>query len=106
VRRSLFTGDDERKAYLEYFMKGILKLLENPKSLADEQCYHQLCRLLARIKSNFQLRELVAAQDYPKFIEAVANFTVKSFQNLTVCKRLSWFLTLFFRHQVIVCIIC
>lgn len=63
-----------------------MKLLENPtSSLVDEQCFHQLCRLLARIKSNFQLRELVASSDYPKFIDAVANFTVKSFQNLTVC---------------------
>lgn len=84
VRRSLFTGDDERQAYLAALLQGCIHVLENVNMLLDSDCYHQFCRLMARIKSNFQLRELVACEGYKTFIEKVALFTMESFRAFKV----------------------
>jgi exportin-7 len=50
VRRSLFTGDDERKAYLSLFVDGIVSVLNTKQGLNVSDNYHQFCRLLARLK--------------------------------------------------------
>lgn len=44
---------------------GIRFILENPSSLSDPACYHEFCRLLARLKSNYQLTEIVKVEGYP-----------------------------------------
>lgn len=50
------------------------------QSLAEPACYHEFCRLLARLKANFQLGELVRCEAYPSVIKLVAEFTVTSLQ--------------------------
>jgi exportin-7 len=81
VRRSLFTGDDERKTYLVRFVNGIEQVLQNNFGLGSQECYHEFCRLLARLKANFQLNEFVACNNYNSWLEKCANFTVASFKN-------------------------
>nr|XP_032525932.1 exportin-7 [Danaus plexippus plexippus] len=51
-----------------------------PQGLSDPTNYHEFCRLLARLKSNYQLGELVMVDNYPRLIELVAKFTVQSLQ--------------------------
>lgn len=51
-----------------------------PQSLSDPNNYHEFCRLLARLKSNYQLGELVKVENYPEVIRLIANFTVTSLQ--------------------------
>lgn len=51
-----------------------------PQALADSECYHEFCRLLMRLKSNYQLGELMRLDDYPRIIELIAKFTVSSLQ--------------------------
>jgi exportin-7 len=48
--------------------------------MSDPTNYHEFCRLLARLKSNYQLGELVVVDNYAEFIQQVANFTVQSLQ--------------------------
>ena len=81
LRRSLFSSDDERQAFLVRLLGGTLNILKVQSGLSDEKCYHEVCRLLARLKANFQLSELVQAEDYPGWIAAVAAFTVDSFKH-------------------------
>ena len=50
------------------------------QSLSDPNNYHEFCRLLARLKSNYQLGELVKVENYPDVIRLIANFTVTSLQ--------------------------
>ncbi|OWR50837.1 exportin-7 isoform 1 [Danaus plexippus plexippus] len=50
------------------------------QGLSDPTNYHEFCRLLARLKSNYQLGELVMVDNYPRLIELVAKFTVQSLQ--------------------------
>ena len=43
--------------------------------------YHEMCRLLARLKANYQLSELVASDSYREWISIVATFTIDSFNH-------------------------
>ncbi|PIN99540.1 hypothetical protein AB205_0221830 [Aquarana catesbeiana] len=80
VRRSLF-NNAERAKFLSHLVDGVKRILENPQSLADPNNYHEFCRLLARLKSNYQLGELVKVENYPEVIRLIANFTVTSLQH-------------------------
>ena len=80
VRRSLF-NNVERQNFLSQLVKGVRTILELPQALADPECYHEFCRLLMRLKSNYQLVELMRLDDYPQLIELVAKFTVSSLQS-------------------------
>lgn len=79
VRRSLFTNT-ERAKFLTHLVNGVKHILQNPQGLSDPSNYHEFCRLLARLKSNYQLGELVTVENYPEAIQLVAKFTVESLQ--------------------------
>lgn len=80
VRRSLFSPDKERTRFLGQLIKGITIILSNQTGLADHQNYHEFCRLLGRLKSNYQLTELIYTDGYKEWMDLVADFTVKSLQ--------------------------
>ncbi|KAK2166427.1 hypothetical protein LSH36_39g09000 [Paralvinella palmiformis] len=77
VRRSLF-NNAERAKFLNQLVLGVKGILENPQGLSDPSNYHEFCRLLARLKSNYQLGELVKVDNYPEVIKLIAEFTVTS----------------------------
>ena len=62
-------------------MHGICSILRDSRGLKNVDNYHEFCRLLSRVKANFQLNELVAVDTYEEFINGVAQFTVMSFHN-------------------------
>ena len=59
---------------------GILNIFLIFSGLTDPNNYHEFCRLLARLKSNYQLGELVMVDQYPESIQLMAKFTVESLQ--------------------------
>ncbi|XP_040573298.1 exportin-7 isoform X1 [Lepeophtheirus salmonis] len=77
VRRSLFSNT-ERPKFLDQLVSGVREILQNPTGLTDPNNYHEFCRLLARLKSNYQLGELVLVSYYPDAIRLMAKFTVES----------------------------
>ncbi|XP_017780137.1 PREDICTED: exportin-7 isoform X3 [Nicrophorus vespilloides] len=79
VRRSLFSNT-ERSKFLAHLVNGVKHILQNPRGLSDSANYHEFCRLLARLKSNYQLGELVMVENYPEAIQLIAKFTVQSLQ--------------------------
>jgi exportin-7 len=81
VRRSLFTTDKDRAAFLGRLIIGIREMLSNRTGLQHQDNYHQFCRLLGRLKANYQLSELVKAEGYLEWLELAASFTVQSIQN-------------------------
>ncbi|KAI7693184.1 Exportin-7 [Sarcoptes scabiei] len=83
IRRSLF-NNTERVNFLNHLISGIRSILENPHKLTDPSAYHEFCRLLARLKINYQLTELVKADDYAKTLELIANFTITSLRMWSV----------------------
>lgn len=81
VRRSLFPTDKDRAAFLGRLMSGIREMLTKETGLQHQNNYHQFCRLLGRLKANYQLSELVKAEGYLEFLELAASFTVQSIRN-------------------------
>uniref|UniRef100_A0A4X2JYI6 RAN binding protein 17 n=1 Tax=Vombatus ursinus TaxID=29139 RepID=A0A4X2JYI6_VOMUR len=49
--------------------------------LAEPGNYHEFCRFLARLKTNYQLGELIMVKEYPEVIRLIANFTITSLQH-------------------------
>ncbi|XP_054980732.1 ran-binding protein 17 [Sorex araneus] len=80
TRRSLFSSL-ERATYLGNLIKGVKRILENPQGLSDPGNYHEFCRFLAHLKTNYQLGELVMVEEYPEVIRLIANFTITSLQH-------------------------
>ncbi|KAJ1634366.1 armadillo-type protein [Pavlovales sp. CCMP2436] len=81
LRRSLFSSEAQRGLFLNRLLGGVLKVLQTQVGLRQHENYHEVCRLLARIKANYQLGELVVADQYDEWIELVATFTIDSFQH-------------------------
>ena len=78
VRRSLFASDAERGVFLAALVGGTRGLLAGRVGLDAHASYHELCRLLGRLKTNYQLSELVASPGYGDWVGRVADFTTSS----------------------------
>jgi exportin-7 len=85
VRRSLFPTDKDRGAFLGRLMVGIRSLLSKQTGFQHQDNYHQFCRLLGRLKANYQLSELVKADGYIDWLELCSSFTVQSVRNWQYC---------------------
>lgn len=70
VRRSLF-NNEERQKFLASLVRGISLVLKNGSSLSNLEVYHEFCRLLGRLKANYQLGELTALEEYPEAIRLI-----------------------------------
>eukprot|EP00668_Euglena_longa_P031811 GGOE01041069.1.p1 GENE.GGOE01041069.1~~GGOE01041069.1.p1 ORF type:complete len:1066 (-),score=423.60 GGOE01041069.1:257-3454(-) len=81
VRRSIFLTDEERRTWLGYVLVGMLAVLKGKVGLDKEDNYQEFCRLLSRIKPNYQLSELVNVEAYTEWIDLCAQFTTNSFVN-------------------------
>lgn len=79
VRRSLLSNQ-ERGRFLAALVGGVKNILETSHGFNDPENYHEFCRLLSRLKANYQLGELVNVDCYPEAIGLVAKFTVQSLQ--------------------------
>jgi len=81
VRRSLFSGEPQRGAFLAQLINGTREVLRTQKGLNEHANYHEYCRLLGRLKTNYQLSELVNVHNYGEWIQLVAEFTIQSLQS-------------------------
>ena len=81
VRRSLFASETERNEYLRRLINGTAEVLSSNHGLGEHANYHEFCRLLSRLKTNYQLSELVNVDGYQAWIRLVAEFTLTSLQS-------------------------
>lgn len=81
VRRSLFTGEAQRQRFVAALVQGSLKILKGSVGLGDHDNYHNFCRLLGRLKTNYQLNEIVGVECYQEWIGVVAQFTISSLKS-------------------------
>ncbi|CAL8089365.1 unnamed protein product [Calicophoron daubneyi] len=82
IRRSLFTNP-ERSTFLSHLVNGTKNILANQSStLSNPDTYHEFCRLLSRLKCNYQLTELIVLDAYTDFIHLLTAFTTHSLQSL------------------------
>ncbi|XP_049564046.1 ran-binding protein 17 isoform X5 [Orcinus orca] len=70
---------------VEHCIIGVIILSELTQEmnlgLSNPGNYHEFCRFLARLKTNYQLGELVMVKEYPEVIRLIANFTITSLQH-------------------------
>ncbi|MES1911798.1 MAG: hypothetical protein MHM6MM_004174 [Cercozoa sp. M6MM] len=90
-RRSLYYTDNSRVEHLTRLFSGSLRLLAHEQSglskdddkergfLADQDILLKLCRLLASIKSNFQLSELIKQAQFAQWLTLVLKLTMRAF---------------------------
>ncbi len=67
--------------FLTRLLGGIVDILRNQVGLGEEANFHEFCRLLSRVKSNFQLSEMVKIDVYQELLSLIALFTVQSFRS-------------------------
>ncbi|EFJ44129.1 hypothetical protein VOLCADRAFT_65225 [Volvox carteri f. nagariensis] len=82
VRRSLFTSEGERLRFLNRLVAATRSILDPAARgrLAQHDNFHGLCRLLGRLKTNYQLSELVSVDSYNDWIQSVAQLTIYALQ--------------------------
>ena len=81
VRRSLFASEKERSDFLNTLMAGIMNIMEYHGGLEEEDNYHEFCRLLGRLKTSYQLSELVRVPNIIPWLEKARDFTLQTMQN-------------------------
>ena len=82
VRRSIFyPTEKERLEFLKRMLTGACEVLISKHGLKDPQVYHQFCRFLGKLKSNYQLTELVNTDGYQKWIHLACQFSIDSFRS-------------------------
>jgi exportin-7 len=81
TRRSLFVNEKQRTDFLECLMSGIEIIMRTRGGLQEPENYHEFCRLLGRLKTCYQLSELVKIANFQSWLELAGNFTIMSFQS-------------------------
>ena len=57
---------------------SIQRILEGQHGLSEASNYHEFCRLLSRLKSNYQLSELMKTENFTEWLGYVAKFPMNS----------------------------
>ncbi|EGD78507.1 hypothetical protein PTSG_09205 [Salpingoeca rosetta] len=81
IRRTIFATADDRMKYLGQLVDGLCRILQTEHGLKDGANYHEFCRLLARLKTTYQLSELVCLGRYRECLDYIARFTLLSLQS-------------------------
>lgn len=81
IRRSLFAVEKERTVFLDFLMKNVQDIMRTKQGLEHVENYHEFCRLLARLKSNYQLSELVKTPGFTEWLVLAGEFTIASLLN-------------------------
>eukprot|EP00762_Andalucia_godoyi_P003313 ANDGO_06687.mRNA.1 Ran-binding protein 16 len=97
VRRSLFSSEVERKMFLTTLLNGATMILRNGVGLENPDNRHEVCRLLAKMKSsNFPLTDLLAVDGYSDWINVVSQFTIATISDWSNYINSSYYLLSFF----------
>lgn len=78
VRRTLFSADSERRIFLGELVAGCRDIMRDELGLGHQQCFHRFCRLLGRLKTNYQLAELVRSTGYTEWVTLCAALVEKA----------------------------
>jgi hypothetical protein len=67
VRRSIFRVEMDKTIFLGQIMAAIREVLQGRIGLTHLENYHEFCRLLGRLKSNYQLSELMRTDNFSEW---------------------------------------
>ncbi|KAI8851513.1 armadillo-type protein [Chytridium lagenaria] len=78
-RRSLFS-EEEKNKLLAWILEAITQILRNPRSLDHQLNSHQFSRMLVRLRTVHQVKDIIEKPQFNDWIELITQFTVKSFE--------------------------
>ncbi|KAK0410878.1 hypothetical protein QR680_005375 [Steinernema hermaphroditum] len=99
VRRTLF-NNTERQQYLGELVGGIKLVMQNSDKLRDSASFHEFCRVISRLKSNYQLCELMKVEDYKSMVELLAEFTIQSLRMYEFSINSTYYILAFWQRMV------
>ncbi|CAI4223988.1 unnamed protein product [Auanema sp. JU1783] len=99
IRRTLFNAP-ERQSYLTKIVVGVKMVLENPSKLNDQGAFHEFSRLIARLKTNYQLMEMIKIDEYSMMMRLLAGFTVESLRLMEFSANSTYFLLTYWQRMV------
>ncbi|VDN06009.1 unnamed protein product [Thelazia callipaeda] len=99
LRRTLFSGS-ERQAYLTHLVKGVKGIMEQPDKLRQQESFHEFCRVVSRMKGNFQLVELIKIDEYPALLALLTDFTEQSLRAYEFSANSTYYLLSFWHRMV------
>ncbi|KAK2961262.1 putative Ran-binding protein [Blattamonas nauphoetae] len=100
VRRTAFTSDDSRLLFLHSMMEHLNTIMKKSDWQQDTEIFHQLCRLVFKLKVTFTNQELETAVCYSDFISNVNHMTIKVFQNWQSSSNATFYLLSFWSRMV------
>ncbi len=68
-------------AFLECLMNGVFIIMNQEQNLQHDENYHEFCRLLGRLKTSYQLSELIKIPNFKGWLQVACDFTCKTFRN-------------------------
>ncbi|CAJ0572530.1 unnamed protein product, partial [Mesorhabditis spiculigera] len=97
IRRTIFNGN-ERQTYLRELVVAIKEIIENSAKL-NQGAFHEFCRLVSRLKTNFQLCEMLKFDEYESMLRLLVEFTIASLK-MTDLSNSTYFLLHFWFRMV------
>ncbi|KAH7713326.1 exportin-7 [Aphelenchoides avenae] len=81
VRRLLFDQSDRQK-YLQSLVVGVKNVLAGDTTkLEDQDNFHHFCRIISRLKANYQVSELSNVPEFKEALPLLKTFTLTSLAN-------------------------
>ncbi|VDK76048.1 unnamed protein product [Litomosoides sigmodontis] len=99
LRRTLFSNP-ERQTYLTHIVKGVKGIMEQPDKLRQQENFHEFCRIVSRLKGNYQLIELMKVEEYSTVIALLADFTEQSLRAYEFSANSTYYLLSFWQRMV------
>ncbi|KAK6588180.1 nuclear pore RBP16 17 (RAN binding 16 17) [Cryptosporidium xiaoi] len=101
IRRSFFPTQTDRTRSLASLMSGTAGIIQTKMGLTNEDCYHELCRLLGKLNTANQLTELASSDAFGVWIDQVYAFTIASLEDWTLLPNSKHYLLGLWSHMVI-----
>ncbi|VDK52579.1 unnamed protein product [Anisakis simplex] len=99
LRRTLFSST-ERQLFLTEIVKGVKGVMERPDKLRQQESFHEFCRVVSRLKSNYQLCELMKVDEYADMMALLADFTVNSLRAYEFSVNSTFYLLSYWQRMV------
>ncbi|CRG96649.1 Ran-binding protein, putative [Plasmodium gallinaceum] len=81
LRKTFFSNEKQKIRYMNEFLSGINKIIEKKIGLHDEDCFHELCRLIGKIDTSVRLQELSTYSNFLTWCHNIYLFTMDGMKN-------------------------
>ena len=74
-RRSFYQKEDDRNKITSHFLQGTGNLMNLRIGLSDRDCFHEMCRLIGKVRVGENLTEFLEIPGFTSWLENVLRFT-------------------------------